>query len=109
MAIDPNLLSLMIESVTLQPYTGQDAYGVPTYGTGVSYAARVSLKNELVRAHDGREIASRGKVYVAMDTVPDVRSKLTLPSGYQPTQPPILDVQPEQDELGLNHVVLVMG
>lgn len=110
MAIAPELLEFMTETITLEPYVGQDAYGAPTYGTAVPYSARVSLQNQLVRSHDGREMASRGKVYVAMTTVPDVRSRLTLPSSYQPTVMPLLDVQPENDETSvLNHVVLVLG
>lgn len=110
MAIAPELLEFLTETIALAPYVGQSDSGVPVYGDDVEYAARVSLRNELVRSHDGRELASRGKVYVAMTTVPDVRSRLTLPANYQPRVMPMLDVQPENDETAtLNHVVLVLG
>lgn len=114
MALDAALLALMIQTVGLAAQSGTTGagYAVPTYGSVTTYAARLEFKDEWVRAHDGREIAARGRAYVnigSIGAIPDVTAQVTLPAGYTPAHPPILDVQPIFDEQGLNHVVLVLG
>lgn len=112
--MEAEFLEFMPATVTIAPWISDDANANPTYGTAVSYSARISIKDELVRSHDGREIVAKGKVYLAaglqpITTVPTTRDKITLPSQYVPTNPPILDVIPSQDQFGIHHVELVIG
>lgn len=108
--IDPALVELMTDTVTIEPWTGQTTTGTATYGAGVTYRARVQMMDEIKRALNGREQLGRGKVYVAMTTIPSTKDRLTLSAGYDPPQPAILDVQPENDDAGdINHVVLILG
>lgn len=112
--MEAEFFDMMPATVQVAPYVSDDQYGKPTYGADVAYSARISIKDELVRSHDGREIAARGKVYLfstvpPITTVPTTRDRITLPAQYVPTKPPILDVQPETDQAGIHHVVLVIG
>jgi hypothetical protein len=111
-ALESELLALLTETVTLENWTGQSTTGVPTYDTPQSYPARIELKSLMVRLRDGREAVARGVVYVGLTNVanvPSVAARLTLPAAYIPNQPPILDVQTEQDDLNLHHVKLMIG
>ena len=117
--METDLLDLLVSTVQIAPWVSYQGagYANPVYGANVAYSARISLKDELVRSHDGREIMARGKVYlaplvgtyVAASAVPSTKDRITLPTGYAPSNPPILDVQPEQDEIGIYNVILVIG
>lgn len=109
--MEAELLDLMPASVTVKPFTGQDQFTNPTFGAAIAYQCRVSIKDEYVRSKDGREIAARGRVYIPVTSAATftTRDQITMPAGYVPANPPILDVQPEQDETGVHHVVLVIG
>jgi hypothetical protein len=110
MSLDLELLALMTQTITIAPYTGQNAYAAPQFDTPVSYSCRVSAMNEYVRSHDGREVVAKGKVYVAMTTIPSVQDRVVLPVAYLDEFPPILNVLPEIDDAGdVNHVVLILG
>ena len=117
--VEADFFDMLTSTALVAPWQSFQGAGfaVPAYGADVSYACRISLKDELVRSRDGREIAARGKVYLrpatgllfAASAVPSTKDRITLPAGYVPANPPILDVQPEQDESGVHHVVLVIG
>ena len=117
--MEADFFDTLTSTALVAPWTAYEGpgYAKPAYGADVPYACRISLKDELVRSRDGREIAARGKVYLrpatgllfAASAVPSTKDRITLPAGYVPASPPILDVQPEQDEQGVHHVVLVIG
>ena len=96
-------------TVTLEAWTGQDAYGKATYGAAVTYPARVEMKSRLIAGSAGTQLAARGRVFLGTATVPNDKDRLTLPASFVPTQPPILDVYPETDETGIHHIVLYIG
>lgn len=97
--MDPALAALLADTLTVAPRTGQDGYGVPTYGTVVSMKARVVYRNRLVRDSEGREAASRITAWVdAGTTVITSTDEVTLPDG---TTPPILSVERVPDEEGM--------
>ncbi len=103
-------LSMMKSIIQIEPWTSHDSYGEASYGVIKTYQARIEMKASLIRDTNGREVAARGKVYVAITSpIPSTKDRLTLPSPYTPTNPPILDVMPVQDEKGIHHVVLVIG
>jgi hypothetical protein len=73
--------SLLVHSVTIEPYTGTNSMGEPVYSTGVTVAAFVDDKRQLVRAATGEEVTSEATVIVARGAVCPVESRITLPSG----------------------------
>lgn len=101
-------------TVIVQPYAGQDAYGVRVYGSATSYVARVVGGRKVVRDATGSEVVSQTQVYIASDTQIDVKSKVTLPSGNilsgNTSTPPLITVSyhPDASSDGLSHSVLFL-
>ena len=103
---------MMGSSVTVAPLTGKNNYGKPTYGTTVTYKARISYRNRWLRQSDRQEVLSRGEVWTNGVTPVANEDQLTLPAGSPgPTlTPPILDVQQPQDEDGnVHHTKIIFG
>lgn len=100
---------LMPATVTVAPRTGVDAAGNPTFGAAVSYKARVEMRSVRSRDVNGREIVGRGIVYLATTTAPNRNGKVTLPSGYDPQVPVLLEVRQVEDEFGVHHIELVIA
>jgi len=110
--MENELLDLMPSTVKVAPWQAYAGAGfaAPQFGADVTYQCRISMRDEYVRSKDGREIVARGKVFIPVTTNPfTTKDRITMPTAYTPANPPILDVQPEQDELGIHHVVLVIG
>lgn len=104
--MDQDLLSLMPHTVIIAPWTGQNAYGEPTYGAAVSYTARVQGKMRMMIDANGVERVSSVTVYVATTAAIGPKDKLTLPGGWTPASPPIIAVQRVSDEHGDHHTVI---
>ena len=100
---------MMPASVSISPRTDVDGAGKPTFGTAVSYKARIEMRNVRSRDAQGREIVGRGIVFLATTTIPGSNSKITLPAGYDPLVPVLLEVRPVPDEYGTHHVELIIG
>lgn len=98
---------MMPDTITIEPFISRDAFGSSTYGAAVSYQARVQGKNKIIRTRDNVQAVSTIQVYI--DSVPAVSpdDRVTLPSRFSPTQPPILSVQPVGDEAGPHHQVIL--
>ena len=109
MAWETALDDLLNHTVTISPHTGRDVEKKPTYGTAVSYPAKVVMKSRYFRNAKGIETVGRGTVYVKTTTVPGANDELTMPSGFEPLTPPIVDVLPHYDDEGLHHVELIIG
>lgn len=97
---------LLNDTVTVEPYTGRDVYGKPTYGTAVSFAARVVYAARGVITQRGETIRGTGEVWLSTTYVVAQQDRVTLPDG---TSPAILDVARYPDEAGAHHVKLVFG
>lgn len=97
MSIDSEFLELMSDTITLKSVSGRDAYNVVTYGTGVSYSARVVHKTTLIRSSNGSEILAKGVVWVYGAPVVTEEDQITLSDG---STPPILGVDRYSDEDG---------
>jgi hypothetical protein len=107
MTLDSSLLSLMEDVVIIEPYTGQDSEQAATYGTAVSYPAQVLAWSERIIMPGGREVRSTAAVIIP-DRIPlDTRSRITLPAGFNPNQPPIMAVQPMRG-LTLDHTRILL-
>lgn len=87
---------LMGQSVSVAPFSGRDGYGEPTYGSAVTYRARVVGKIRNVRSASGQEVVSSQTVYLMTAAVVTPLDKLTLSTGFvgstaaDRTTPPIL-------------------
>lgn len=79
------LTALANESVDVEPHTGEDDFGTPTFGASVTYSGvRVQDEGELIRDQDGNEVQSSGVLYVlGQDATSDFnpQAEVTLPSG----------------------------
>ncbi len=100
---------LMASSVTIEPWVSQSVSGVPSYGTGVAYACYISMQNRVVVDSQGREVVARGRVIMNTATIIGVKDRITLPTGYVPTNPPIIAINVFDDELGSHHTTVDIG
>lgn len=114
MALPEPLRSMLRHTVVVEPYAGQDAYGVKVYGAATSYAARVVGGRKIVKDATGKEVVSQTQVYVGTDVQIDSKSRVTLPSGNilsgNTSQPPLITVNyyPDASSDGLSHAVLYL-
>lgn len=104
---------MLRHTIVVEPYAGQDAYGVKVYGSATSYAARVVGGRKIVKDATGKEVVSNITCYIGTDVVIDPRSRVTLPSGTftgQSSQPPILSTGYFTAETsdGLSHSTLFL-
>jgi len=103
-----DFIDLMPHTVTVAPVSSIDGFGNPTFGTAVSYTARVVGKVQMVRTVRGEEKSSTKTVYLATTTVIAPDALVTLPAGEVPLSPPILAVGTFPDEAGAHHTVLFL-
>ena len=109
MALESDFLDLMTQTVTIEPYTGQNASGEASYGTAVSYSARVVGKSRMVRNITGQEVVSSKTVYLYGASLSfSVKDRVTLPSGNVPQTPPMIAVSQFPDDEGNHHSALYM-
>jgi|SRR5579864_3736911 len=109
--MEADFFELMPSTVTVAPFQSADVRGKVTYGLPVSYPARIEIKDTFMRLRDGREVNAKGFVYLAVSSATGITTKdlLTLPANFEPTQPAVLDVMPEYDQLGIHHLKVVIG
>jgi len=105
MAIE-DFLDCMPHIVTHAEFANRSEYGKPSYGSEVEYQARVTYKNQLVRAEDGSEILARGVIWFGGAPVISTIDLVTLPDG---SAPKILAVELISDEDGPHHTKLFFG
>jgi hypothetical protein len=89
---------MMKDSITYAPLSSRDAYGKPTYGTAVTYSARVTNKKNKVTRKDGQEVVSNTmiRLYSNVATL-TVEGKVTMADGTTPT---VLTIDHFPDETG---------
>lgn len=97
--------SLMRQTVTIAPWSSQNAYGEPAFGTAVTYPARVVARTRMVRDTQGREVVSTATVYLGAAPTLSVKDRLTLPNGETPVIAAIGDYP---DERGPHHSVVYL-
>ena len=107
--------ALMNQTVTVAPRTGVDGFGRPTYGTAVSYKARLVGKRRQVINAAGQQVVSDQTAYLYGAPAVDPQSKVTLSTGDVGStsalaiNPPILAVGRFPDETGWHHSVLYLA
>lgn len=107
MSLDPTMLTLMEDTVTIEPFQGYDYQQAPSYGPAVSYPAQVLPWSERVIDAQGREIRSTARVIIPDRLAIDTRSRITLPAGFEPNQPPIRGLRPLRG-LNLDHTEILL-
>lgn len=109
MALESDFLDLMTQTVTVAPYSGQNGSGEASYGSPVSYSARVVGKSRMVRNMTGQEVLSSKTVYLYGASLSfSTKDRVTLPNGNVPQTPPIIAVSQFPDDEGDHHSVLYM-
>jgi UDP-N-acetylglucosamine enolpyruvyl transferase len=71
----------MKQRVSVEALTGRDAYGAPTYGTAVTYGARVVGRRRSVLNAAGEEVVSSQTVYLASGDNVLPTARVTLSTG----------------------------
>lgn len=100
-------LAVMKQTVLIAPVSATDLHGKYTYGTDVSYKCRIQGKVQIVKDLQNNERVSNTTIYIAANSLIDPRSRITLPSGYYPQQPMIINAEPEYGPNGsIHHVVI---
>lgn len=97
MAFVDDLKDLMADTATHAALASRDSYGVPTYGSGTSYTARLIRKNKLVRDAQGQQVLATAELWIAGTPAIRPDDKITLSDG---STPPIAAVERYQDEDG---------
>lgn len=109
MTFDATLTELMTDSIAIEPWSSQDADLKPTYGASVAYEnALVEMHSDRYLDGEGREFRSSVRVIIPERVQVDLRSRVTLPTGFVPLTPPLRAVFAHKG-LGLDHTVLVFG
>ena len=99
--LDPEFLAMMPYTVTIEPWVSFDAWGAAIYGAAVTYTARIEHRRKQVLNVAGEMVTSMQTVFLATETDIDPASRLTLPAGWSPSQPPIIQTARLTDESGL--------
>lgn len=100
-----SLLFAFEDTVTIEPFASITSAQVISYGSAVTYSALVQRGAKRVINQQGREVISNVQVIIPERVAVDQRSRLTLPAGFVPLQPPILGVEPLKG-LGMDHTVV---
>jgi hypothetical protein len=97
---EDDFLEMMVDSVTWEPFAGNDANGNRTYGTSQTLQCRISPKHRQTQTDGGAIAVSKSTIYFA--GAPDIspKDRLTLPNG---DQPPILTAGVIPDRDGAHH------
>ena len=93
---------MMPHIVTIETWAGTDASGYdnPTYGAALVVQSRIVMKNQMIKDAQGREVVSRGQIYLLTTVVPTLKDRVTLPAPFLPLNPVLVSVQPRSDDTG---------
>ena len=77
--------------------------GKPNLGASTTFTARIVEANVVIRNDEGEERMAGVTIYLPTSTVFDPAGELTLPVGFTPRNPPILEVSRYPDQDGTHH------
>ncbi|MCK5640808.1 MAG: hypothetical protein KAJ19_08425 [Gammaproteobacteria bacterium] len=92
---------MMPHTITHLETTGYDDYGAKNTGSPATYKARIIYKNDTILDANGREVISKGHMWIMGTPTIDNEDVITLPDG---SIPEILSVETYPDENGAHHV-----
>ena len=99
-------LALMPSTISISTRTSHSNYGEATYGSAVTYRARVVDKSGWVRNAAGENVEVRTICWVASTGSIDISDRITLPGG---ATPPIVMGERFPDDQGSHHHKLSLG
>jgi hypothetical protein len=111
-SFDPELDEFFHHTVVHKPFSGRTAFGVASFGTGTTYAAKIERRQKLVKGGDGREVLSTTTVYIRPTStggLPNAGPQDFLGLNGSTTPTPILALKGLTDEEGDHHEVLYCG
>lgn len=97
---------MMPDTVLIAPFTGMDQYGARTFGPDAPYQARVNNKTHFIHVGTPQQVQAKGTAIMACITPVSVNDRITMPDGSNPL---ILDVNQENDEVGALYTRLDLG
>lgn len=96
--LDPELIELMLDEVTIEPKTGVDKFNNFSYGPAVIVDCQITRVNRRALDRAGRELISTVQVILADPTLAvTADDRLTLPDG---SRPAIIEVLSAKDDEG---------
>lgn len=98
----------MTDTVLIEPFTGTNSYGTPSYAPSIAYPCRVDGGTKIVVDEKGQERVSHATIYIAGLPVIGANDRLQLPAGFLPQQPKILAVNRFTDEVGPHHLEIMV-
>ncbi len=108
MPIDPDLLELLVEEITIEPYVSTSFEHVVSYGASVPYQVKIDADVVSVLRDTGDVVKSTHKIVMDDVYTIDARSRITLPSRFVERNPEILGDKSRTDEIGLHHTTLLV-
>lgn len=94
----PALAAWLTDTVTLERYQSQNAYGASVYAAPQSVPARIEYTTVHMANRQGQDIVSTTLVFLDADVTVDHRDRLTLSDG---THPSIQRIMPVKDHQGV--------
>ena len=107
MTFDGALLEFFTDTITVEPFSAETSARVQSFGASVTYQAQLNQGAKRIIGSNGREVVSNVQAIIADRVAIDQRSRVTLPSGFVPNQPPILGISPVKG-LNMDHTVLFL-
>jgi hypothetical protein len=92
---------MLLDTCTVEPYSANDAYGQPTFGT--AYTAACRIESVQLRSADNMGVVHIGqgtRIFFSASDAITSKSRVTLPSEYGVTVPIIVDVELVKDLRG---------
>ena len=108
MTFNSALTDLFEDTITIEPFSALDSAQGMTYGSAVTYPALIQQGARRTIGPTGREIISNVQVFIPERVAVDTRSRVTLPAGFVPLQPPIVGMEPLKGQ-GLDHTMVLLG
>lgn len=107
MTVEPELLELMREVVTIQKYVGVDSHGQRQFASGArAVRCRIQRQDRKLMGPDGMEIVASHQIILAEALGTTTMDRITLPAGTVPSQPNILGVDGMDDQSGHYYEVI---
>ncbi len=113
MALELPYTAFSNTTVTVYNLSTRDAYGAPTWATGVSYDARVVESQHMVTDPSGQEVVATHRIWILSTKTTHsnitVESSVNISGDSTATRRKIVNIERPPDRSGLHHTVLELG
>lgn len=108
MSFESDFKTMANTTVTVYNLSTRDAYGAPTWATGVSYSARVVEVNKLETGPSNQDILLTHRVYLlsTKSTQSNITAESSVAISGSTGKLRVYSVERPPDEDGLHHTVL---